>query len=102
MFIAINRFAVTLGREADFESAWKSRVSYLSTVPGFIRFSLLKGDEPGEYLSHTTWNSRGAFDDWTRSEAFRAGHGQTAMAGVLAGHPRVSLYEALLEQDISV
>ncbi len=101
MFIAINRFAVTPGREADFESAWRSRETHLSTVPGFVRFALLRGEEPGEYLSHTTWNSRGAFDEWTRSEAFRAGHGQTAMAGILTGHPRVSLYEAVLEQGIS-
>lgn len=102
MFIAVNRFAVTPGREAEFETAWRSRETYLSAVAGFVRFALLKGDNEGEYLSHTTWESRAAFDAWTRSDAFRAGHAQTAMAGILAGHPRVSLYEAVLEQEIAV
>ncbi|MFN8617287.1 MAG: antibiotic biosynthesis monooxygenase [Dehalococcoidia bacterium] len=98
----MNRFAINGGREADFEAAWKSRESYLDTVPGFVRFALLKGDNEGEYLSHTTWESRAAFDAWTKSEQFRAAHGQTAMTGVLAGPPKVSLYEAVIQQEPAV
>lgn len=94
----MNRFAINPGREADFETAWRSRRSFLDSVPGFVHFALLKGDQPGEYISHTTWQSRAAFEAWTTSEQFRAGHGQTAMDGVLAGHPAVSVYEVALEQ----
>jgi heme-degrading monooxygenase HmoA len=68
-------------------------------VPGFVRFALLKGDEPGEYISHSTWESRDAFGAWTRSEAFRAAHGQTMMTGVLASPPRVALYDAVIAQE---
>ncbi len=99
MFIAMNRFAINPGREADFENAWRTRESYLEGVPGFLRFALLKGDEPGEYISHSTWESRAAFEAWTRSEAFRAAHGQAPMSGILAGPPRLSVYEAVITQE---
>lgn len=100
MFFAMNAFSVNPGREADFENAWKSRETYLDEVPGIVRFALLKGDNAGEYLSHTTWQSRGDFEAWTKSAQFRAAHGQTAMTGVLAGPPKVSLYHAVLEQEM--
>jgi heme-degrading monooxygenase HmoA len=99
LFVAMNRFAINPGREADFEAAWRTRESYLESVPGFLRFALLKGDEPGEYISHSTWESRAAFEAWTRSEAFRAAHGQAPLHGVLAGPPRLSVYEAVLTQE---
>lgn len=99
MFVAMNRFVINPGREAEFEAAWRTRESYLASVPGFLHFALLKGDEPGEYISHSTWESRAAFDAWTRSEAFRAAHGQAPLHGVLAGPPRLSVYEAVLTQE---
>lgn len=102
MFVAMNRFTINPGREADFEAAWKTRESYLATVPGFVRFALLKGDEPGEYISHSTWQSRAHFEAWTRSEAFRAAHGQAPLSGVLAAPPRLSLYEAVLTESAPV
>src|SRR5690606_17650028 len=84
MFIAMNNFKVNPGREADFETQWRSRESYLDGVPGFIEFALLKGDEPGEYVSHTVWQDREAFIAWTQSQAFTSAHRQGSVAGVLA------------------
>ncbi len=43
MFIAMNRFKIALGHEADFEAVWRTRESYLDSVPGFEKFHLLKG-----------------------------------------------------------
>ncbi len=48
MFIAINRFKVARGSEADFEKVWTSRDSHLSDVPGFNVFHLLRGPENDE------------------------------------------------------
>jgi heme-degrading monooxygenase HmoA len=98
IFIAMNRFQVNPARGADFEEHWRKRESYLAEVPGFLRFALLRGDEPGQYVSHTTWASRAAFEAWTESEAFRKAHAQARTpAGVLAGPPRLELFEAVLE-----
>ena len=77
MFIAMNRFRVIKGCEGAFEHVWLSRDSHLDKVPGFIEFHLLKGPDADDntlYASHTVWESRDAFEAWTRSEAFRAAH----------------------------
>jgi heme-degrading monooxygenase HmoA len=77
MFIAMNRFRVKKGSEPDFEHVWTSRDTHLHKVPGFVEFHLLKGPEHEDYTlyaSHTVWQSRAAFEAWTRSEAFRAAH----------------------------
>src|SRR5882757_5054652 len=77
MFIAMNRFRVAKGSEAAFEHVWMSRDTHLDKVPGFVEFHLLKGPEAEDhtlYASHTVWESRSAFEAWTKSEAFRAAH----------------------------
>lgn len=97
MFIAMNNFKVNPGKEADFETRWRERESYLAQVPGFVEFALLKGDGEGEYASHTVWESRDAFVAWTKSESFAAGHRQGgSIAGVLATHPEAKLYDAVI------
>jgi len=100
LFVAMNQFEVNAARAAEFEEHWRRRQSYLDQVPGFRGFALLRGDEPGIYISHSTWESRAAFEAWTRSEAFRKAHGQARTPeGVLVGHPRLKLFEAVLEQS---
>ena len=98
MFVAMNRFRIAPGQEQRFEQVWRERESHLDGVPGFVRFALLRGDRQGDYISHSTWESREAFEAWTQSEAFRRGHAQGSLQGVLAGPPEVSLYESVIEQ----
>ncbi|HEY8120002.1 MAG TPA: antibiotic biosynthesis monooxygenase [Myxococcota bacterium] len=99
MFIAMNHFDVEPARADEFEARWRERESHLAGVPGFVRFALLRGGEPGRYVSHSTWESRASFEAWTHSEAFRQAHrGARMPAGVLRGHPRVELFDAVLEQ----
>jgi heme-degrading monooxygenase HmoA len=100
LFIAMNHFQVNPERAGEFEEHWRRRKSYLDEVAGFRSFALLRSDEPGAYISHSTWESRAAFEAWTRSEAFRKGHAQARTPeGVLVGHPRLQLFEAVLEQS---
>ncbi len=96
MFVAMNNFKVAPGREADFEKQWRERETYLEGVAGFVEFMLLKSDNTGDYVSHTTWKDRQSFIDWTQSEAFAKGHRQGSVAGVLEGPPVIGLYEAVL------
>lgn len=77
MFIAMNRFRVKPGSEAGFEAAWLSREVYINREPGFVAFHLLKGprtEEHSLYVSHTMWETPEDFENWTRSESFRAAH----------------------------
>lgn len=98
MFIAMNRFQVQPGKGEDFERIWRDRETYLDQVPGFLRFALLRGDS-GEYISHSTWETRQAFEDWTNSEAFKKGHAGGSLMGILAGPPQIGLFDAVLTQD---
>ncbi|RAI58554.1 antibiotic biosynthesis monooxygenase family protein [Roseicella frigidaeris] len=97
MFIAMNRFRVAPGSEAEFETMWKSRDSQLQSVPGFLEFHLLKGPAKEDhvlYSSHTTWRSRDDFEAWTRSEAFRMAHRNAGTTRPLyLGHPEFEGFE---------
>jgi heme-degrading monooxygenase HmoA len=99
MFIAMNRFRVMHGCEADFERVWTTRDSYLSDVPGFNAFHLLRGPERDDhvlYSSHTIWRSRADFEAWTRSEAFRHAHGQAGNNRTLyLGHPEFEGFDVI-------
>jgi heme-degrading monooxygenase HmoA len=99
MFIAMNRFQVALGSEADFEQVWTTRDSHLSGVPGFVEFHLLRGPNAEDhvlYASHTIWRDRAAFEAWTNSEAFRAAHRNTGGTKPLyLGHPQFEGFECL-------
>jgi heme-degrading monooxygenase HmoA len=102
VFIAMNRFQVNPDRAEEFERGWRERDSHLRELPGFRSFALLRGDIAGEYISHTTWDSRDAFRAWTQSEHFRQAHAQGPAAGVVIGHPQASFYEAVLVEPATV
>lgn len=91
MYLAMNRFRVAPGQEAAFEEVWRSRDSQLRTVPGFVEFHLLRGPTREDhvlYASHTVWRSFEDFDEWTRSDAFRAAHrGAGGNRGMYLGPP---------------
>jgi heme-degrading monooxygenase HmoA len=73
----MNRFRVKKGSGEAFEKVWLSRDTQLTKVPGFVEFHLLKGPEHEDftlYSSHTVWQSKAAFEAWSRSEEFRAAH----------------------------
>lgn len=100
MFIAMNRFRIAAGREAEFIEVWRARDSRLSGVPGFQRFNLLQGPTDGQvtvFVSHSTWESAAAFEAWTRSEAFRAAHASAGETkGLYLGPPHFEGFEAVL------
>ena len=100
MYIAMNRFRIGSGREEVFEELWRKRESRLDGVPGFREFHLLKGprDDAGTlYASHSLWESRAAFEAWTKSENFVKAHAQArAPQGTYLEHPRFEGFEVIL------
>lgn len=102
MFIAMNRFRIAPGREAEFEAVWANRKSRLDQVPGFRAFRLLKGPAAADhvlYASHTMWESRAAFEAWTRSEHFRAAHANARdTRDLYLGAPVMEGFETVLEE----
>jgi heme-degrading monooxygenase HmoA len=99
MFIAMNRFKVVPEVGAEFGQVWTTRDTHLREVPGFVEFHLLKGPEREDhvlYASHSVWRSRAVFEDWTRSEAFRAAHRHAGEGKPLTmSHPELELFEVM-------
>lgn len=100
MFLAMNRFKVNKGSEADFEAVWRDRDSHLDDLPGFVEFHLLKGPEREDhtlYSSHTVWKSKEDFENWTKSEAFRLAHRNAGgKKPLFLGHPEFEGFESVV------
>ena len=100
MFIAMNRFKIVLGKEKEFEEVWKNRDTHLNDVPGFKEFHLVKGETSDEhtlYASHSIWNSKNDFINWTKSEAFRLAHKNSGQhKGLYLDHPNFEGFEVVL------
>ena len=100
MFVAMNRFKIVLGKEKEFENVWKSRDTYLKDVPGFKKFNLVKGNQKDNhtlYASHSIWESKEAFINWTKSEAFRLAHKNAGQhKDLYIGPPQFEGFEAVV------
>ena len=100
MFIAMNRFRIAPGCEQEFIEIWKNRESHLDEVPGFKEFHLLQGpsDETQTlFASHAIWESKDAFEAWTKSEAFRKAHANAGGSRhVYLGPPQFEGFEVVL------
>lgn len=101
MYIAMNRFSVRKGSEAEFEAMWLGRDSYLDQMAGFVEFHLLKGpavEDHTLYSTHTTWVDKAAFEAWTRSEEFRKAHARAdnrTGESLYLGHPQFEGFEVI-------
>jgi heme-degrading monooxygenase HmoA len=100
MFIAMNRFRIALGQETAFEELWRTRDSHLANVPGFREFHLLRGASTEDhtlFASHSVWESREVFEDWTRSQSFRKAHANAGSSkGMYLGPPKFEGFEVVL------
>ncbi len=81
-FVAVNVLTVPEGAGATLEQRFARRAGSVERAPGFEHFELLRplaGTDA--YLVYTRWASREAFEEWTRSQSFSAGHGQASGRG---------------------
>ena len=100
----MNRFQIVPGKEKDFEEVWRNRDTHLEGVTGFCEFHLVKGKEEKDYTlyaSHTVWESKEAFENWTKSEAFRAAHKNAGQNSHLyLGHPIFEGFEMVTGSSV--
>ena len=96
----MNRFRIVLGKEKEFEDVWKNRDTHLKDVTGFKEFHLVKGDTNDEYTlyaSHSIWNSKDDFINWTKSEAFKLAHKNAGQhKDLYLGPPQFEGFERVL------
>jgi heme-degrading monooxygenase HmoA len=102
MYIAMNRFQIAPGQEQNFEKLWRERETHLKEVQGFQVFHLLRGAQEEThtlFATHVIWDSREAFENWTKSEQFRKVHAGTAgTKGIYLDRPRFEGFEVVMAQ----
>ncbi len=78
-FVAVNVLTVPEGAGATLEQRFARRAGSVEKAPGFEHFELLRPlGGTDSYLVYTRWATREAFEEWTRSQSFSAGHGQAS------------------------
>ena len=78
----------------------RSQRQTLDKVKGFKEFNLIKGDKPDKYslyASHTVWESKEDFVNWTKSQEFRLAHkGAGGNKSVYLEQPNFEGFEKVL------
>ncbi|MEO8288761.1 MAG: antibiotic biosynthesis monooxygenase [Chloroflexota bacterium] len=85
MIVVMVRIPVGSAEEgARLEERFRNRMGAVDTMPGFLGFELLKGDN--EYISSTRWATQADLDRWTSSQAHAQAHSRP-QAPTSGGHP---------------
>ncbi len=74
MIVVANRILVSKGHEKAFEERFQNRVRKVDSMKGFVRNEVLRPVESDYYVVLTYWESKEAFEAWTKSEEFREAH----------------------------
>jgi len=96
--VKINAIDAPPNAGPELERRFAARAESLSSLPGFEEFQLLRPVE-GEtrYFVYTRWDSEESFQNWTKSQAFAAGHARAESADAKP----VSSGAALLQFEVA-
>jgi len=101
MFVTMNRIPVNPEFSKAFEERFASRAGLVDKAPGFIRNLVLRPVEEssGRYIVMTLWESREAFQAWTKSDAFRKAHAgaRKAPEGMYLGPGKIEVFETVID-----
>lgn len=76
VILAVSRFKVGNGMEADVRAAFLARPRLVDDAPGFLGFEVFTdAEEPSTFYLVTRWTDRDAFERWHHSDAHRQSHG---------------------------
>ncbi len=75
MFVAMSRFTVKNGMEAQVREAFRQRPHYVDSAPGFIRMEVMNPeDKPEEFVLVTHWQDKASWEVWYRGHTYREAH----------------------------
>jgi heme oxygenase (mycobilin-producing) len=78
MIAVANRIFVAPEYAEAFEERFRARARLVDGMPGFICNQVLRPCREGDpYVVLTFWESRGHFDGWVNSDAFKEGHARS-------------------------
>jgi len=100
MFIVANRVPVADGYQSMFEERFRARAGQIEKQAGFVRMQVLQPAKPGlPYVVLTTWQDRGAFEQWVGSEDFRTAHANPMPKEAFAGEGAIEMHEVIISAE---
>ncbi|MEJ2608994.1 MAG: antibiotic biosynthesis monooxygenase [Candidatus Thiodiazotropha sp.] len=100
MFIVANRVPVTEAYQAMFEERFQARSGQVEKQPGFIRMQILKPDSPKTpYIVLTSWEDKQAFENWVKSDDFRAAHSNPMPKEAFDGEGAIEMHEVIIQAE---
>lgn len=74
-FVAMSRFVIANGMEAEVKAAFRARPHLVDAAPGFVRLDVLSPFEaPGEIWIMTYWTDAESYRKWHRSHVYHEAH----------------------------
>lgn len=74
-FVAMSRFVIANGMEAEVKAAFRARPHLVDGAPGFVRLDVLSPCEaPGEIWIMTYWTDAESYRLWHRSHVYHDAH----------------------------
>ncbi len=78
MITVANRIQVNPDYAEAFEERFRNRAGFVDGMPGFISNQVLRPTKPEDpYIVLTYWETKEAFEAWTKSDAFKQGHAKS-------------------------
>ncbi len=75
LFVALSRFTVANGMEAEVRQAFVDRPRLVEGAPGFVRMEVLNPlDDPREFWLLTWWRDEPSFTAWHRGHLHHESH----------------------------
>ncbi len=75
MFVAMSKFVVSNGMEADVTEAFCQRPHLVDSAEGFIRMEVMNPVEsPEEFLLITYWKSEQSWKHWYKGHKYKDSH----------------------------
>jgi heme-degrading monooxygenase HmoA len=90
---------VAKGHEQEFERSFAIRPKLYEMTRGFMRNELLRPVDAEHYVLHTYWESRDAFDAWTKTEGFRAMTTRIGDPALYSGPVQYEIHEVISMQE---
>jgi heme-degrading monooxygenase HmoA len=105
MYLVHNRITIKREYAEAFEQRFAEREGLVDQMDGFVSFKILRQDSDDDsqslYVVQTTWASKGHFEAWTSSDAFRSQHAQSRSLpeDAFLGRPVIETFDAIQATD---
>ena len=104
MIVVTNRFHVDPEYREEFEERFRNRMGEVESMEGFVRFEFHTPVDHGHietetHAAVTYWESIGAFEGWTESDAFREAHRNPPPDEWFTDDGAVTIHEIAFDAD---